>query len=158
MPAIGLSREEYEAVFGPRDVEASGRSRLCRVCGNWHPLNRPIPHNCRSEAPPRADLAAPMIAPPFQPFKTGVLDDASSITNRAEKREYMERNDLVEYDAGVQPDREPTMREWQEEFVSDFKRVMETDPLNRPPVERIGETETDGAGEIATDDLQVFND
>lgn len=157
MPAVGLSRQEFEAVFGPRNADTTGRSLRCRVCGGWHPKGQ-VPHNCRREAPPRADLAAPMIAPPFQPFRTGVLDDATIITNRAEKRDYMDRNDLVEYDAGVQPERGQTPREWQAEFVADFKRVMETDPLNRPPVERIGETETDGAGEIATDDMQVFDE
>lgn len=148
---------EYARIFGPRET-GQGRARRCRVCGDWHSLDRPWPHNCRSEAPPRADLASPMIAPPFQPFRTGRMDDAAIITNRAEKRDYMERNDLAEYDDGVKPEREQTQREWQEEFVADFKRVMETDPLNRPPVERLGDTDTDGAGDISTDDMQVFHD
>lgn len=33
--------------------------RSCKICGGWHDLDRPWPHNCRPEAPQRSSLAAP---------------------------------------------------------------------------------------------------
>lgn len=35
--------------------------RLCRVCGGWHRLDQPLPHNCRPEAPRRGNYAAPRV-------------------------------------------------------------------------------------------------
>jgi hypothetical protein len=35
--------------------------RLCKVCGDWHDLNRPWPHNCMPEAPQRSELACPAV-------------------------------------------------------------------------------------------------
>lgn len=100
-----MDEAKHAAIFGPKDdlePEAPGRSRKCKVCGGWHSLSRPWPHNCREPAPPRnRDLAAPRIAPSFEPFKTGMLETAEVIGSRGDKREYMKRNDLVEYDEGV---------------------------------------------------------
>ena len=160
MPAVGLSREDYDRVFGPAlEERETGRSRLCRTCGGWHRTDRPWPHNCRAPAPPRnPNLSTPQIAPPFQPFRTGVLEDAEIINSRHEKQEYMAKNDLVEWDAGVEPDREPTEREFVETFAKDVKRFAQVDPLSIEPVDRIGETDTDGAGEIDTEGMQVLDD
>lgn len=153
--AINLGSEEFAAVFGKRPERgAPGRSRLCKSCGDWHRLDRPWPHNCREPAPPRSHLAAPQIAPPFQEFMTGRTDTAEYIGSRNDKREFMERHELVEYDEGVRPD-VVSDREVERELVADFKRSMEEDPLNRPPMERIGETDTEGAGEISMDAVEV---
>lgn len=138
MPAIGLTAEQHARVFGPRDDldnAGPGRSRRCKVCMGWHRLDRPWPHNCRAEAPRRnPNLAAPQIAPSFEPFRTGALDTAEVITSRAEKREYMKRHDLVEYDAGVS--NAPTwveQIEYERGIVTDLKRFHETDPINLSP-------------------------
>ena len=156
MPAVGLTRDDFNRVFGTPSAEReTGRSRRCRFCGDWHRLDRPWPHNCRDEAPPRADFATPMIAPKFEPFRTGVLEGAEIINSRRDKREYMAKNDLVEWDDGVQPERGPTEREEKEVFAREVKRFAETDPLNIEPVDRIGETDTDGSGDIATDVIEV---
>lgn len=153
--AVNLSPEEFSAIFGKATVMGSaGRSRLCPVCKGWHRLDQPWPHNCRKPAPPRSDLAAPQIAPPFQEFMTGRTDTAEYIGSRNDKREFMERHELVEYDEGVRPDA-VSDREVERELVADFKRSMEEDPLNRPPMERIGETDTEGAGEISMDAVEV---
>lgn len=136
----------------------TGRSRLCKVCGDWHSLSRPWPHNCRPPAPPRAPLATPQIAPRFDAFRTGMLEGAAIINDRREKRDFMERHDLVEFDEGVAPPPEPTERQWREEFVSDLKRTMETDPLNIQPVDVIGRTDTEGAPEIDANDIEVFKE
>lgn len=150
---------EYARIFGPRDDldSAPGRSRKCKVCGGWHRLEQPWPHNCRSEAPPRADFPTPQLAPSFQPFMTGPGADAEYIGSRNDKRQYMERNDLAEYDAGV-----GRRNEWVEEIEQDrelvqtIKRTLETDPLELPPMEHIGETDLDTSGtEIITEDIEV---
>jgi hypothetical protein len=96
-----------------------------------------------------------MVAPAFGEFVTGQLEGAEVIGDRRAKREYMERHDLTEYEA-IEPTRGPTAREWEEGFVQDFKRAMEEDPLNRPPVDVIGRTDTEGAGEIDMDQVEVF--
>ena len=147
----------YTRIFGPRDdlgAAPGQRTRRCRFCGGWHALAA-WPHNCREEAPPRASLAAPMIAPRFDPFVAGAHDAPVIINDPRSKREYMARHDLVEYDAGVKPDTGPTEREWVQDFVTDFKRACEEDPLNRPPTEIIGRTDTEGAGEIDVNGIEV---
>lgn len=155
MASYRFEQDHFESIFGARPVPAdAGRSRLCKSCGDWHRLDRPWPHNCRQPAPPRSDLAAPQIAPPFQEFMTGRTDTAAYIGSRRDKREFMDRHELVEYDEGVRPD-VVSEREVERDLVADFKRSMEEDPLNRPPMERIGETDTAGAGEISMDSVEV---
>jgi hypothetical protein len=149
-----LPRDEYARIFGAQGQRGTGRARLCGHCGAWHKIGE-IPHNCRDEAPPRSHLAAPMIAPKFEPFQTGALEDPVIINDRRDKRNHMDRNDLVEFDEGVKPPPPPTQREWMEGFVKDFQRAEQEDPLNRPPVERIGETDTNEAGEIDTTGMEI---
>ena len=149
--------EAYTRIFGSRDdldAASGARQRKCRFCGGWHALSA-WPHNCRQEAPPRAPLAAPMLAPRFEPFVAGTHDAPVIINDRRDKRSYMDRHDLVEYDSGVKSEPEPTEREWMEGFVRDFKRAAEEDPLNRPPTEVIGRTDTEGAGDIDINGIEV---
>lgn len=148
-----MSPEEHARIFGPSDpmdATGTGRARRCKTCGGWHPVGR-VPHNCRPPAPPRAPLSTPMIAPTFGEFMTGVTETAEYIGDRRAKREYMARNGLVEWDAGVTNeetwvDKIEAERDWNR----DFKAVCEMDPLVRKGLlpERIGETDTGGAGEI----------
>lgn len=153
--AVNLSPDDFARVFGAtRTISPAGRSRLCPSCGDWHRLDRPWPHNCRPPVELRSDLSAPMLAPAFEPFMTGKTETAEYIGDRRDKREYMDRHELVEFDAGVKPD-EVSERDYTRELVMDFKRAIEEDPLNRPPMERIGETDTEGAGEISVDPAEV---
>jgi hypothetical protein len=62
---------------------------------------------------------------------------------------------LVEYEP-IPPPPEPTERQWVEEFAADLTQVMEADPLNRPPVDVIGRTDLEGADEIDTTAIEVF--
>ncbi len=147
---------QYAAIFGKRDTAGgAGRTRLCKVCGEWHSLDKPWPHNCRPPAPPRADYAAPMLAPKFEPFKPSMLDDRI-INDRREKLSYMDEHDLVEYDEGVKPEREPTDREWEEQFVADVKRAQDLYPgENVEPVDIVGQTDLDGSPEVEISDIEV---
>jgi hypothetical protein len=134
----------------------AGRSRLCKVCGDWHPTAQPWPHNCRKEAPPRArHLAAPQLAPRFEPFVAGTHDEPVMISDPRDKRTYMDRHDLVEYDAGVVPPPQPSAREWEAELVEDFTKAEQQDPLARPPTEIIGRTDLEGAAEIDHTTIEV---
>lgn len=160
MTSVAMSDmgKEYARIFGRRDdldATPGRRSRLCRFCGAWHALDA-WPHNCRTETPPRAKLAAPMLAPKFEPFRAGDHENPVIINDHRDKRSYMDRHDLVEYDEGVRPEREKTRREEMDEFAADFNRVLETDPLNRPPTEVIGRTDLEGASEIDTSPIEVF--
>lgn len=161
MPSLAMHElgAEYDRIFGgDSEDRRTGRSRLCRSCGGWHRLDRPWPHNCRAPAPPRnPDLATPQIAPPFHAFQT-VGINPEVIGSRHDKREYMERHDLVEYDAGVTPEREASEREMQAEFAGQIKRFRETDPLAVEPVDVIGQTDLSEAPEVSTDGMEVFND
>ena len=127
----------HRAIFGePERAETPGRSRRCKTCGDWHRLDKPWPHNCRQPAPPRnPNLATPLVTPPFEPFRTGATDSAEMIQNRQDKREFMKRRGLVEFDAGVtKPDDHWTREaESKREVVRDIKRFIETDPLAIPP-------------------------
>jgi hypothetical protein len=96
-----------------------------------------------------------MLAPKFEPFVAGDHDNPVVINDRRDKRAYMDAYDLVEYDSGVRREPEPSERSWTEEFVADFKRVMETDPLNRPPTEVIGRADLDGAPEIDVTSIEI---
>lgn len=145
---------EYARIFGQPERSA-GRSRLCKVCGDWHSLSLPWPHNCRSEAPPRANLAAPMLGPKFEAFVAGDHDAPVIINDPRDKRSFMDRHDLVEFDEGVKPPPEQTEKEWLAEFVEDFNRAEQTDPLNHPPTEVIGRTDLAGAAEIDPTTIEV---
>lgn len=153
--ALGLNPDDYARVFGAKDgFGPAGRSRLCKVCGGWHRADQPWPHNCRAEAAPRSHLAAPRLSPKFEPFKPNMLTD-TVINDPRSKRDYMERHDLVEYDEGVKPPPEPTEREWQKEWVADFKRAKETDPLAIEPVDVVGRTDLDGTSEVDISTIEV---
>ncbi len=160
-----MDASRHAAIFGPQDdlgCEGPGRSRRCKACGDWHRLDRPWPHNCREPVYVRQRLASPQLAPSFEAFRTGALGTAEVIGSRREKREYMKRHDLVEYDEGVRgPDDHWTAeREKEREFVADMKRFIETDPLNLPPdlkaQEHVGDLKDvagvePGAADISTD-------
>lgn len=157
-----MSPEQHARIFGqpdPMDSTGTGRARLCKACGGWHKRGH-VPHNCRPEPPRRANLATPMVAPPFGEFKVGPEPDAEIITNRHERREYMARNDLVDYAPGV-----GQRNEWVEEYendrdiVADIKRFAETDPLNLPPDLRVTEYVGDDPkadAEIDTDNMDMI--
>lgn len=127
---IAMTPERHAAIFGPTLEEpGTGRIRKCKSCGDWHRLDRPWPHNCRKEGPRRnVNLAAPQLAPTFDAFMTGQTDDAVYIGDRGAKRDYMERNGLVEYDEGVtnEPNWVEQKREL-DEVAQDLKRFSETD-------------------------------
>ena len=86
---------------------------------------------------------------------TGQTDGAEIIGDRKAKREFMARHDVVEYEP-IDVPKEQSPREWEAEFAADVKRFMEIDPLNVPPVDVIGRTDTDGAGDIDVDAIEVF--
>lgn len=51
------------------------RQRLCKVCGDWHDLDRPWPHNCTDhKSAPTHGLSVPMVN-----FDT--MDAVQSMTN-----------------------------------------------------------------------------
>lgn len=158
-----MPAETHERLFGKPDLEPAetGRSRRCKTCGDWHPLSKPWPHNCRppQDTPPQR-LAAPRIAPSFEPFVTGRTDTAEVIGSRNDKREYMKRNDLVEHDEGV-GDRNQWVedRENEREIVADIKRFHETDPENLSPdlkAQRMDEGGSlDEGTEISATDIEM---
>jgi hypothetical protein len=144
---VAIDPDQFAAVFGPKPERSNGRSRLCKTCGDWHSLDQPWPHNCRPPAPPRSHLAAPMLFPKFEPFRPDMFAE-TVINDRRDKRDYMERHDLVEYDAGVKPVQGPSEREWEQEFVADFKAAQEMDPLAIEPVDVIGRTDLNESPEV----------
>lgn len=125
---LAVDPKAFERIFGPReDGPKAGRFFTCRHCGEVHQRGR-VPHNCRDVAPPRADFATPMIAPGFEPFRTGLLPGAEVINDRREKQEYMRKNDLVEYDEGVTNELSwAEEKELEREIMLDLKRFAETD-------------------------------
>lgn len=149
---------DHARIFGPKDDFDSagpGRSRKCKSCGGWHRLDRPWPHNCRKEGPRRnLDLAVPQLAPAFEAFQTGGVDEPEIIGSRKDKREYMERNDLVEYDAGVGNQSAQWVRDREEakEVGETVKRFIETDQEYWTPEER---GEVASTKELATDGQDV---
>lgn len=156
MSAYRFDEDDFRRIFGASAREAEpGTYRACRNCGGWHKRGQ-VPHNCLPERPPRSHLAAPQLAPRFEEFQTGRTDGAEIIGDRKAKREFMARHDLVEFDEGVKPERPMTDREWEADFVADFKRAMEEDPLNRPPVDVVGRTDLEGGEEVDVNQMEVF--
>lgn len=155
-----ITPDEWQRLFGSPNVSReTGRSRLCKVCSDWHSLDRPWPHNCRQEPPPRADIPTPQIAPAFQPFITGEHDGGTYIGSRADKREYMERNGYVEYDAGVANRPWTEKYDYERDLKADIQRARQEDPINRPPLERVGESDlaisADKTADITTDGIDT---
>ncbi len=61
--------------------------RLCKVCGDWHDLDKPWPHNCQSEPNwAQSDLPGPYIAgdtmQPVQSMRDGKMYDSKSRLRR----------------------------------------------------------------------------
>ena len=96
-----------------------------------------------------------MLFPKFEPFRPDMLGGDAVINDRREKRDYMERNDLAEYDAGVKPTDAPSEREWEHGFVADIKAAREMDPLAVEPVDVIGRTDLEGAPEVDIAEMPV---
>lgn len=151
----------FNRIFGPRDDLNAypGRSILCKSCGGWHALDKPIPHNCRKERLTPSPLAAPMLTAPFGEFRTSPLDDGVVIGDRKARREYMARNDLVDYDPGITNaetwvDKINADRQW----VADFKAVCEMDPLAREPIQTLDRVATNDPDGIAPDAIEVIKD
>lgn len=164
MPAVGVSQKDYNRVFGPKDdldSTGAGRSRKCKMCGGWHRLDQPWPHNCRPEAPKRnQNLKTPQLAPKFEAFRTGALESAEVINSRADKREYMKKNDLVEYDNGITNKQSWVEQiEYENEIVADLKRFHEIDSENLTPdlkAQRMEESGTlDEGTEINVTDIEI---
>lgn len=166
MPDHRVSADKHARIFGAPTVTGArpGRRRVftCPYCGDLHTRGAE-PDNCRPEPRRKPKLAAPMVAPPFEAFKTFPTDEGVVITNRHEKREYMARNGLVEYDAGVAGQRTPDWieaREHEAEIVADIKRFHETDPLNLSPdlkAERMDENGSlDTGTEIDASNIEVI--
>lgn len=161
MPRYAMSPERYAAIFGASERAAEpGRYRLCRVCKGWHKAGH-VPHNCRPPAERLQHLAAPQIAPPFEAFRTGYLEGWEVINSRNEKRDYMERNDLVEYDEGV-----GKRNEWVEEndlrreIIEDIRQLRATDTDYYGP-DLKAQTMDEGGGlddgtEIETANLEII--
>lgn len=158
---------EHARIFGVPDQLDSdtgpGRKRKCKTCGSWHRIDRPWPGNCRPSRPPRADLAAPRLAPAFEAFKPNRTTD-DVIGSRNDKREYMRRNGLVEYDEGVRaPDDHWTERRAEErrvgQLIADIRQTDTEYLSNRVGFdvtnpERVDEAGTLDAGtEIETDGM-----
>lgn len=166
MPDHRVSADKHERIFGPPTVTGAqpGRRRVftCPYCGDLHTRGQE-PDNCKPEPRRQPKLAAPMVAPPFEAFKTFPGEEGTVISNRHDKREYMARHGLVEYDAGVEGQRTPDWiegRQHEAEIVADIKRFAETDPLNLPPdlkAQRLDESGSLDAGtEIETDKIEVI--
>lgn len=129
---------QHAAIFGQPQEVSVGRSRMCKVCGGWHSLEKPWPHNCRTPAKPRSSLAAPMIMPDVEPHLAGADE---YIGGRVDQREFMKRNDLVEHEhfentAGPSAmKKHMESREYEQELADVAERVLQEDPLNRPPIQ-----------------------
>ncbi len=164
-----MDAKRHAAIFG-RKVEESGspgRTRLCKVCGDWHSLSKPWPHNCRPPVYTRQHLAAPKLAPTFEAFMTGQTDTAEYIGDRKAKREYMARNDLVEYDEGVRsPDDHWTAAKEDERQLGELMRdISQTDTdylsdrvgFDVTDIERVGDKDNldDGSG-IEADSVEII--
>lgn len=160
MKSLDLTPEQHARIFGPQlEERRQGRSRLCRVCGGWHALDRPWPHNCRGEQRPPPKLAAPMLAPRFPEHVAHHSGEPEVIWGRRSQREYMKRNDLIQYEEGIEGQRKPEWIEEREEieaFGQALKKQTELDPLARPPIERIGESDLAGAEDIDTTRMDVI--
>lgn len=153
-----LTPERHAQIFGPQQEDRhQGRSRLCKVCGGWHALDRPWPHNCRPERRPPPKLAAPMVTKPFEPFVSIATEKPEMIGDRRDRREYMRRHDLVDYEAGVDHRNEwVEEQDRQREIATDIKRTVEMDPAERPPIERVGETDLNEASEVDVTAAEVI--
>lgn len=66
------------------------RQRLCKVCGDWHSLEEPWPHNCQTHERPMQHLAAPMMnldtMGAVQSMTNGMWYDSKSSLRKEYKR------------------------------------------------------------------------
>lgn len=154
---IDLPADKFDRIFGPQlEPRRTGRARRCKVCGGWHATDRPWPDNCRQPRYTRQHLPAPQIAPTFTPFLAG--DDGTYIGDRSDKREFMKREGVVEYDAGIT--NKPTWvdeRREQDEFVEDWKAVEQMSKERRDELLAPGRAPLDpDTPAVSPDDIEVI--
>jgi hypothetical protein len=164
MPDHRVSAEKHNRIFGPPTVKGDrpGRRRfyICPFCGDEHQRGN-VPDNCKVIPRVQQHLAAPQLAPSFYEHKTGVLSDAEVITSRTAQREYMKKNDLIQWEEGFDHRNEwVEEHETKREIVQTIKMAMERDPLSLTPEEK-GEVEDlakDGSEgtEIDTKDIEII--
>jgi hypothetical protein len=102
------------------------RSRHCRICGDWHPLNEPWPIDCipvHKFQQSRSELSAPMIVrdgqEPVQSQVTGQWHDSKS----ALRAEY-KANGVIEIGNDAIPNAPPTRpKVTREEIAAAYKAV-----------------------------------
>lgn len=160
---IGITPERHAAIFGQPDEiwgEKGGKKRNCKVCGGWHRVDKPLPHNCRPALRPAPILSAPMIISDIEPHVEGGV----YIDSRKAQREFMEKNGLVEYEqfsetAGTHK-QDFDSKTYEQELVQDIKRAIQTDPLNRPPPQMIEEVNEKATVEeaVSTEGMEVIGD
>jgi|GEM_PF-2009644 len=166
---LDISAAKHAAIFGdPEDLwddEKGGKKRKCKVCGGWHRLDRPWPHNCREPQRNMQHLPAPMLIPDITPHREG----DTVINSRSDQREFMKKNDLVEFETFDESSGTHKQfaekgtseyRQYEEDLVEDIKRAIEEDPLNRPPpkmIEQANDEATD-AEQISTEGMEVVGD
>ena len=158
-----MTPERHAQLFGAPLQEPSepGRSRRCKSCGGWHRLTA-WPHNCMPpRVGPKQHLAAPQLAPKFEPFVAGTGFPPEPIMNPGHKPEYMKRPDLVPPDKGVgHRNAWVDDRESRDGIVSDIKRFHQTDTENLPPELRLqhhGDTAAlSEAPEVEAKDVEII--
>lgn len=160
---IGITPERHAAIFGPPDDiwgEKQGRKRKCKVCGGWHLVDEPLPHNCRPAPRPASLLSAPMIIGDIEPHVEGGV----YIDSRQTQRKFMQQNGLVEFEpfketAGTHK-QDFNSKEYEAELVSDIKQAMQTSPENRPPPQMIEEVNEKATAEeaVSTEGMEIIGD
>lgn len=159
----GISADRHAAIFGPPDdiwEEKGGKKRKCKVCGGWHKVDEPWPHNCREPVRNMQHLPAPRIIGDIEPHVEGGV----YIDSRQTQREFMKRNGLVEFEpftetAGTHK-QDFNSKAYEEELVQDIKRSLQEDPANRPPPQMIEEVNEKATAEeaVSTEGMEVIGD
>lgn len=148
--------------FAPKHGEQQGSDRWDRAAMAWVPADewqrRQWDREDRAFArrANQGQICTPMLAKPWAGFVTGDPDNPTFIDDRGQRREYMRQNGLEDWDDGV-----GKRNRWVEDYdekrdiVGTIKQVLEQDPANRPPVERIGEGALGDAPDIVADKIEV---
>lgn len=80
------------------------RERFCKVCGSWHALDRPWPHNCRAEDwTQRSEMAAPMIIRDGMEPVQSMLDGRMYESKRALRATYRQAGVVEVGDEPIKP-------------------------------------------------------
>lgn len=148
---LGVDPKKFEEIFGAPPPQGTIRGRYVTnpVTGDVERLQDMDPEHRRIYLGRKRGKPTNLtIMRDIEPFQTGMIE-GEVISNRREMKDYMRRNDLVEYEPTHTA--RPTI-DLDEGLDDAIEQAMQTDTADIAPIERVGEE----AADVSMDNIELI--